>query len=121
MCERFVIPDRADVEREFRVAQPWWRFAPSYNVAGGQTKQVQAESATVTVGGAVWWLDFSEAEHLREVAKALNGKTVLVRGGGDGGPKPLSLTVTQLQETTGPERYIHAKIRGTLRGGTASK
>ena len=40
MCERCVIPDRADAEREFRVAQPWWRFAPSYNVAGGRNVPV---------------------------------------------------------------------------------
>ena len=24
------------MEREFRLAHPWWRFAPSYNVASGR-------------------------------------------------------------------------------------
>jgi putative SOS response-associated peptidase YedK len=33
VCERYVIPEQSDVEREFRVVQPWWRFAASFNVA----------------------------------------------------------------------------------------
>jgi putative SOS response-associated peptidase YedK len=33
MCERYVIPDRTEVEREFRVAHPWWKFTGSFNVA----------------------------------------------------------------------------------------
>lgn len=33
MCDRYVIPAQSEVEREFRVAQPWWKFAPRFNVA----------------------------------------------------------------------------------------
>ena len=33
MCERYVIPDQAQVEREFSVARRWWRFSASFNVA----------------------------------------------------------------------------------------
>jgi putative SOS response-associated peptidase YedK len=33
VCERYVIPPQNEVEREFRVAQPWWQFTPRFNVA----------------------------------------------------------------------------------------
>lgn len=33
MCERYVIPDQTEVERQYSVVHPWWRFAPSFNVA----------------------------------------------------------------------------------------
>ena len=33
MCERYVIPGQDEVEREFRVAHPWWTFATSFNVS----------------------------------------------------------------------------------------
>ena len=33
MCERLVIPSRAEVEREFPVARPWWQFSLRFNVA----------------------------------------------------------------------------------------
>ena len=36
MCERYVIPGQTEVEREFRVAQPWWKFTPRFNVAPGK-------------------------------------------------------------------------------------
>ena len=33
MCERYVIADQAAVEREFRLARPWWQFSSSFNVS----------------------------------------------------------------------------------------
>jgi putative SOS response-associated peptidase YedK len=33
VCERYVIPDQSEVEREFRVVRPWWKFSASFNVA----------------------------------------------------------------------------------------
>jgi putative SOS response-associated peptidase YedK len=33
VCERYVIPSQSEVEREFRVAQPWWKFTAHFNVA----------------------------------------------------------------------------------------
>jgi putative SOS response-associated peptidase YedK len=32
MCERYVIPDQADVEQEFDLDRCWWRFSASFNV-----------------------------------------------------------------------------------------
>jgi putative SOS response-associated peptidase YedK len=55
MCERYVIPDRADVEREFRVAQPWWRFAPSYNVASGRNVPVIRQHEGQSEGVMLRW------------------------------------------------------------------
>jgi putative SOS response-associated peptidase YedK len=36
VCERFVIPDPTEVEREFRVADAWWKFTACFNVAPGR-------------------------------------------------------------------------------------
>lgn len=36
MLDRYVIPERAELEREFAPVRPWWRFAPSFNVAPGR-------------------------------------------------------------------------------------
>jgi putative SOS response-associated peptidase YedK len=38
MCERYVIPDQAEVEREFDLDHCWWRFSASFNV--GTTRNV---------------------------------------------------------------------------------
>ena len=32
MCERYVMPDAEQAEREFGVARRWWQFSPSFNV-----------------------------------------------------------------------------------------
>ena len=32
MCERYVMPEAEQAEREFGVARRWWRFSPSFNV-----------------------------------------------------------------------------------------
>lgn len=40
MCERYVTPQQAEVEREFRVAQPWWTFTASFNVSPGRNTPV---------------------------------------------------------------------------------
>lgn len=32
MCERLVIPEQEQVEREFHLARPWWKFSASFNV-----------------------------------------------------------------------------------------
>jgi putative SOS response-associated peptidase YedK len=36
MCDRYVLPDQVSAEREFLPAQPWWQFAPKFNVAPHQ-------------------------------------------------------------------------------------
>jgi putative SOS response-associated peptidase YedK len=33
VCDRYVIPPQIEVEREFRVDQPWWQFTARFNVA----------------------------------------------------------------------------------------
>ena len=33
MCERYVMPEGEQAEREFGVVRRWWQFAPSFNVA----------------------------------------------------------------------------------------
>jgi putative SOS response-associated peptidase YedK len=40
VCERYVIPGQAEIEREFRVAHPWWKFQPSFSVAPGRAVPV---------------------------------------------------------------------------------
>jgi putative SOS response-associated peptidase YedK len=37
MTQRFVIPSRADVDRELRVVHPWWQFQARFNVAVSQS------------------------------------------------------------------------------------
>ena len=32
MCERYVMPDAEQAEREFGVVRRWWQFSPSFNV-----------------------------------------------------------------------------------------
>lgn len=32
MCERYVMPEAEQAEREFGVARRWWQFSPSFNV-----------------------------------------------------------------------------------------
>jgi putative SOS response-associated peptidase YedK len=32
MCERYVMPEAEQAEREFGVVRRWWRFSPSFNV-----------------------------------------------------------------------------------------
>jgi putative SOS response-associated peptidase YedK len=36
MCQRYVLPDQATVEREFMPTRAWWNFAAKYNVAAQQ-------------------------------------------------------------------------------------
>jgi putative SOS response-associated peptidase YedK len=37
MCERVVIPDRAEVEQDLCVNHPWWTFSTRFNVAATQS------------------------------------------------------------------------------------
>ena len=36
MCERYVLPDQSSAEHEFLPGTAWWKFAPRFNVSGGQ-------------------------------------------------------------------------------------
>jgi len=36
MCQRYALPDRATIEREFMPSRAWWSFTAKYNVAPGQ-------------------------------------------------------------------------------------
>jgi putative SOS response-associated peptidase YedK len=36
MCQRYVLPDQATVEREFMPSRAWWSFPAKYNVAANQ-------------------------------------------------------------------------------------
>ena len=40
MCERIVIPDRAEVEQELAVKHPWWKFSTQFNVAAPRSVPV---------------------------------------------------------------------------------
>ena len=36
MCERYVLPQQEEAEREFEPVERWWKFAPSFNVSFSQ-------------------------------------------------------------------------------------
>jgi putative SOS response-associated peptidase YedK len=55
VCERYVIPERGEVEREFRLAHPWWRFSPSYNVATGRNVPVIRKHEGESEGVMLRW------------------------------------------------------------------
>jgi putative SOS response-associated peptidase YedK len=40
MCERLVIPDRQEVDRDLSVNNPWWTFSTRFNVAATQSVPV---------------------------------------------------------------------------------
>ena len=55
MCERYVIASQAEVEREFRVVRPWWRFSASFNVAPSRTVPVVRMHEGETEGVMLRW------------------------------------------------------------------
>ena len=55
MSERLVIPSRADVEREFSVARPWWQFSLRFNVAVSQRVPVVRMHERETEGVMMRW------------------------------------------------------------------
>lgn len=55
MCERLVIPSRAEVEREFSVARPWWQFSLRFNVAVSHSVPVIRMHEGETEGVMMRW------------------------------------------------------------------
>jgi putative SOS response-associated peptidase YedK len=55
MCERYVIPDQAEVEQEFLPARPWWKFARHFNVAMERNVPVVRTHAGETEGVLLRW------------------------------------------------------------------
>jgi len=55
MCERLVIPSRAEVEREFPVARPWWQFSLRFNVAVSHAVPVVRMHEGETEGVMMRW------------------------------------------------------------------
>jgi putative SOS response-associated peptidase YedK len=55
MCERYVIPEQAEVEQEFRPARPWWKFARHFNVAMERSVPVVRKHAGEAEGVMLRW------------------------------------------------------------------
>jgi len=55
MSERVVIPSRAEVEREFSVARPWWQFSLRFNVAVSHSVPVVRMHERETEGVMMRW------------------------------------------------------------------
>jgi putative SOS response-associated peptidase YedK len=55
MCERYVIPEQAEVEREFRPARPWWKFSRSFNVAMERNVPIMRAHQGETEGVMLRW------------------------------------------------------------------
>jgi putative SOS response-associated peptidase YedK len=55
MCERYVLPEQDDAEREFEPAHRWWKFAPNFNVALPQYVPVLRAHDGVTEGVMMRW------------------------------------------------------------------
>jgi putative SOS response-associated peptidase YedK len=55
MCERYVIPEQTQVEQEFRLERPWWKFPPSFNVAAARNVPVIRTYRGETEGVMLRW------------------------------------------------------------------
>jgi len=55
MSERLVIPDRAGVETELAVEQPWWQFSVRYNVAAADSIPVARMHGSESEGAMMCW------------------------------------------------------------------
>ncbi len=55
MCERYVIAGPEEVQREFRVAHPWWCFSASFNVAPSRSVPVVRLHEGETEGVMLRW------------------------------------------------------------------
>jgi putative SOS response-associated peptidase YedK len=63
MCERYVLPDQIDAEREFEPAQRWWKFGSNFNVTFPQYVPVlRAHNKAVEGVMMRWGLIPPEAE-----------------------------------------------------------
>ena len=86
MCERYVIPERAEVEREFRLAHPWWRFDPTFNIAPGRNVPVIRQHEGESEGVMLRWTlvpEWAEGDASRgsasHVAAAVLSSSTLTR------------------------------------------
>jgi putative SOS response-associated peptidase YedK len=55
MCERYVLPQQIDAEREFEPAQRWWKFASHFNVSFPQYVPVIRAHDGATEGVMMRW------------------------------------------------------------------
>jgi putative SOS response-associated peptidase YedK len=55
MCERYVLPEQRDAEREFEPAKRWWKFAPSFNVYFPQYVPALRAHDAITEGVMMRW------------------------------------------------------------------
>jgi putative SOS response-associated peptidase YedK len=55
MCERYVIPEQTQVEQEFRLERPWWKFPPSFNVTAARNVPVIRTYRGETEGVMLRW------------------------------------------------------------------
>lgn len=55
MSERLVIPDRAEVERELAVVNPWWQFSVRFNVAVSESIPVARMHERESEGVMMRW------------------------------------------------------------------
>jgi putative SOS response-associated peptidase YedK len=63
MCERYVLPEQIDTEREFEPAQRWWKFSSNFNVSFPQYVPVlRAHQGAVEGVMMRWGLVPPEAE-----------------------------------------------------------
>ncbi len=84
MCERYVIPDQDDVEREFRLAKPWWKFSASFNVSAARNvpvirlHQKESEGVMMRWGFIPQWAkgEVAKKSYLHARAKELDTSEV---------------------------------------------
>lgn len=55
MCNRYVMPEPAQVEQEFGVIRPWWKFLPSFNVGPSRNVPIIREHDGEIEGVMLHW------------------------------------------------------------------
>jgi putative SOS response-associated peptidase YedK len=87
VCDRYVTPEPAQTEREFRVVRPWWKFSPSFNVCPSSYVPVVRKYDDEVEGVMLHWgliPDWAEADASKgcaaSVSAALIERSAVTRG-----------------------------------------
>lgn len=79
MCERYVMPEAEQAEREFGVARRWWQFSPSFNVGPSRYVPVIRMHDSEVEGVMLRWgliPDWAEADASKACATTASVATV---------------------------------------------
>lgn len=79
MCERYVMPEAEQAEREFAVARRWWQFSPSFNVGPSRYVPVIRMHDSEVEGVMLRWgliPDWAEADASKACAATASIATV---------------------------------------------